>query len=340
MNNQPFLTIGIANYNYSKYLPRAFEAIKRQSFCDFEILYADDGSTDDSVSVIEQFISDNPDMNIRFIQGENAGVMGNKNRILDNAWGEYVMLCDADDWMEDNCLERLCMTAQQTRADQVSAAVRNINEKGRILQIQHIPPKQSVWTWGLFHATIFRMEIIQKHHLRMQSNVFPDDVFFNMSFHRYSTNVIFIDETLYNWFIHSDSASSTKHKKSSWLGSSLLKSSLSYIAPIYQESDLHQRREEIEYMALKLYCLCIYYRNAKTSFSEFLKEYHECKKELTAAFPDYEKNAAWRSLSGRGYVRKRTANIMFMTGELERMHIINGALFAYWALAHVISFSI
>ena len=42
----PFLTIGIANYNYSRYLERALEQIKHQNFQNFEVLYCDYGSTD------------------------------------------------------------------------------------------------------------------------------------------------------------------------------------------------------------------------------------------------------------------------------------------------------
>ena len=52
----PYITIGIASYNYGKYLRRAFEAIKRQKFRNFEVLYCDDGSTDESVTIIQSFI--------------------------------------------------------------------------------------------------------------------------------------------------------------------------------------------------------------------------------------------------------------------------------------------
>ena len=55
-NREPFITIGIASYNYANYLPEAFEAIRNQKFRDFEILYCDDGSTDESVEVIKGFI--------------------------------------------------------------------------------------------------------------------------------------------------------------------------------------------------------------------------------------------------------------------------------------------
>lgn len=102
---EPLIIVVIASYNYARFLPRAFEAIKRQVFKDYEVLYCDDGSTDDSVAVIQSFIRDNPEMDIRLVQGENGGVVANKKRIQQNARGTYVMLCDAADWMADDCWE-------------------------------------------------------------------------------------------------------------------------------------------------------------------------------------------------------------------------------------------
>jgi len=67
-NREPFITIGIASYNYANYLTEAFEAIRNQKFRDFEILYCDDGSTDESVEIIKGFIRDNPDLQIRLVE--------------------------------------------------------------------------------------------------------------------------------------------------------------------------------------------------------------------------------------------------------------------------------
>ena len=74
MDRKPFLTIGIASYNYGKYLLKAFEQIHKQSFRDFELLYCDDGSTDDSVEVIESIIRNHPDMNIQLMKGDDKGL--------------------------------------------------------------------------------------------------------------------------------------------------------------------------------------------------------------------------------------------------------------------------
>ena len=66
--HKPFLTIGIASYNYASYLPYAFQQIRKQKFSDFEILYCDDGSKDSSTDVICNFIDSHPELCIRLIK--------------------------------------------------------------------------------------------------------------------------------------------------------------------------------------------------------------------------------------------------------------------------------
>ena len=54
--NNPFFTVYVVNYNYSKYVLDALTSLDRQTFSNFEVLIYDDGSTDDSVKVIEEFL--------------------------------------------------------------------------------------------------------------------------------------------------------------------------------------------------------------------------------------------------------------------------------------------
>lgn len=337
---KPFLTIGIASYNYAKRLAFAFEAIKRQTFKDFEILYCDDGSTDNSVEEIQKIIADNPDMNIRLVQGKNSGVMGNKNRILDHACGKYVMLCDADDWMQDNCLELLCGTAKKTNADQVAAAFQNVDNDGRVLQVQEIPYNQTKWTWGIHHATIYKMEIIEKYHLRMDTNCYPDDVYFNLIFHAHSGETVFLKDVVYNWCTHDDSTSSSQVKKSNWTGYPMLKSILPIIHDLFEVHQSDTEREKIEYMACKVYALAILYRYTGGGFQEFYWEYKECATFMKQLFSGYLKNKALKTPDGKGYVRKRSALIIWGIGCLERLHCICPALWGYWILTHFVKLGI
>ena len=210
----PFLTIGIASYNYASYLPKAFEQIKKQKFKDFEVLYCDDGSSDDSVQVIERFIKDNPDMNIRLIKAENKGLLANKNRIIENAQGEYLLICDADDYMADDCLEVLCEAAQEQRADCVIGGFSEIDSNGNAYKT-HVPEENAnKWIFIWHHAQIYKMDLIREHGICFKT--LPDDVCYIQRIHQYAKKTVFVSKDVYYWMRHSDSTSRAIDNESPW----------------------------------------------------------------------------------------------------------------------------
>ena len=77
----PFLSIVTPNYNYAKFLPALLESIRDQNFENYEHIIVDDGSTDDSVAVIEKYILQSNDK-IRLIKQKNMGQTFAINRAL------------------------------------------------------------------------------------------------------------------------------------------------------------------------------------------------------------------------------------------------------------------
>ena len=328
--NTPFLTIGIASYNYAKYLKRAFEAIMEQQFCDYEILYCDDGSTDNSLEIISDFINAFPQIRIRLIQGPNIGVMGNKNRIIDNAQGRYVMICDADDRMLPGCLQSLYKIAIDTNADQIVGAFIQTDSRGRVLQTQRIPKNISRWAWGTHHATIYKTEIIKKNNLHFRNDCYPDDMYFNMIFHDHSKTMAFTNELIYEWYMHDDSTSASRVKGNHWQGLCFLKKCLPYMV-YYDRKHYSNDHWQIEYAAIKMYCLSVLYRPNRT-FSEFLKEYGKMKCMMRKAFPDYLSNYYACNIWAFGIVRKPTAAIIHYFTLFERTGIIEPILSIFWVV--------
>jgi len=114
--NLPTLSIIIPNYNHGKHLPVAVNAILKQSAQPLEVIIIDDGSTDDSVEVIQALARQHPV--IRFERNEqNQGVLPTVNRGIDLARGEYVFLSSADDEVLPGFLEKsLQILAQYPQA--------------------------------------------------------------------------------------------------------------------------------------------------------------------------------------------------------------------------------
>lgn len=292
-NNNPFITIGIASYNYANYLDRAFDAIKRQSFRDFEVLYADDGSTDDSVTIINRIIADNPDMNIRLIAGENLGVMGNKQRILDNALGKYIMLCDADDWMDDDCLQTLAEAAQESDADRVVSEIRNVGKDGKTLYIQKIPSNASKWCEVLHHGALYKKSLIVDNRICF-SDIVPDDFCFIEDFNVFAQKTVFVHKAVYNWYIHADSTGLRGGMGSVWKGRGLLQSILTKAAEVKQKLNDPDDIAQLQAECIKCYYYHLF-RYTNTLDRKERKQHYNAMHGLMLKYePDYLDNPYMR----------------------------------------------
>lgn len=336
VGKNPLITIGIASYNYDKYLKKAFDIIKKQKFKNFEVLYVDDGSTDNSINVIEQIIEENPEMMIRLISGKNIGVQGNKNRIIDNARGKYILFCDADDYLTEHGLDELACLALKTDADEVIGEIVNVDKYGKILQIQKIGRKPSKWTKTVLHASIYKKAILDKNNIRFNPNFFPDDLYINMFFHNKSKKTEFINRPVYNWCMHSDSAGARQNGQDRWHGFLKLKDVLKCIKRIYDENSGVDKKE-IEYTAIKEYGGCVLNRSSSTPFKDYYNEYRKMNALMGKVFPDYKKNNYAKTILGRGIVRDKAAFIIFMLLVIEKLKMMKVFLWGYWLITKKIN---
>lgn len=101
-NNQPEVTVLMPVFNASKYLDEAIVSILNQTFTDFEFLIINDGSTDNSLEIIQQYA----DIRIRVINQKNTGVAIALNNGLSLATGTYICRFDADDICEPERIEK------------------------------------------------------------------------------------------------------------------------------------------------------------------------------------------------------------------------------------------
>jgi glycosyltransferase involved in cell wall biosynthesis len=88
----PAVSVIIATYNQAYYLRRALESLFKQTYCDFEVVIIDDGSTDNTKEIIKPF-----SRKVRYIYQENKGRGAARQRGTDESRGEYVAFLDSDD---------------------------------------------------------------------------------------------------------------------------------------------------------------------------------------------------------------------------------------------------
>lgn len=99
-------TIFIPTYNRAYVLPKTLESVAQQTLRDFEVLILDDGSTDETRSIVEDW-KEKTGIPTRYFWQENQGQQRSWNRALDLAHGELFAYLDSDNTMSHNCLERV-----------------------------------------------------------------------------------------------------------------------------------------------------------------------------------------------------------------------------------------
>ena len=93
----PELSIIVPVYNVALYLNRCVDSILNQTYSDFELLLIDDGSTDISGVICDEYaVSDN---RVKVIHKDNGGVSSARNVGINNSQGKYIMFCDSDDFV-------------------------------------------------------------------------------------------------------------------------------------------------------------------------------------------------------------------------------------------------
>lgn len=125
------VSIIITAYNVENFLQQTIESCINQTFKDIEIIIVEDCSTDSTLSIINYFME--KDERIRLIQNKiNCGAGQSRRNGLDNAKGDYFLLLDGDDYIENNFIEELHNTAINTDADIVSGGIKIWKQNGEM----------------------------------------------------------------------------------------------------------------------------------------------------------------------------------------------------------------
>ena len=331
--NIPFISIAIASYNYSGYLRRAIEMIRKSDFQDFEIVYCDDCSTDNSVEVINEIIKENSDLKIRLIKNQtNIGILQTKTRLIYECTGKYVMICDADDYMAEHCLDKLAQIARQTDADRIVSEVFDItDENGKILQKQDIPVVTSKWLWNLNHGCLYKREIYIKNHIEL--DFIPDDVCLTLYFSQFSKSVAWIRKPLYCWCVHEDSAGRKKN------GSKQNKIIDDFAIVVKKIDSVAKKRNNkdksrLELLIIKLYYLQLYHSLKKYGLKEKLIIYDDLNALIKSRQTNYLANYYLKHPS-KMPLRRYAKLIILFSAFLEKTHLMQAGLLGYHLLSKV-----
>lgn len=128
----PEISIIVPVYNVEKYVKQCLQSILNQTFSDFEVIIIDDGSSDQSGKICDDFARLNSKITV--LHTENEGLASARNKGLDRAKGDYICFVDSDDYLQENYLEFLYRIIQNSEYDFVSCAANFVDEQGKLIR--------------------------------------------------------------------------------------------------------------------------------------------------------------------------------------------------------------
>lgn len=182
-------SIIIPTYNYGKYLHHALDSALSQPGNDYEIIVVDDGSTDNTVDIIQAYQQKIPNNVVKYLYQNNQGVSVARNNGIQQAAGTYIFFCDADDRLLPNALEylRQCVADDQN-VDCILGSYLTISEHGKtkINYPGHLSLNPETNAKNFMRRKIklrpgsilIRREILQHHHFSETLRKYEDLVLF------------------------------------------------------------------------------------------------------------------------------------------------------------------
>ena len=166
----PKISVIVPVYNCEKYLPACFESLLNQTFRDIEMICVDDGSTDTSYAILQQYAK--KDHRIKVYQQQNSGVASARNFALDKATGDWIAFCDSDDTVPLDAYEKLYKMAKE--CDIVVGDFYDIDDYGAQDRALPKPVKQMSAFAALFKVPCVWTKLMNKQFIENNKLRFPE----------------------------------------------------------------------------------------------------------------------------------------------------------------------
>ena len=125
------ISVIIPIYNSEKYLSKCISSVLEQTYKDLELILVDDGSTDNSLNICNDFAE--RDSRIVVVHQKNAGVSAARNNGLKNAKGDFITFVDSDDYVENDWLELLFKAITEKNAEVAVCGIK-LDDKQKIVE--------------------------------------------------------------------------------------------------------------------------------------------------------------------------------------------------------------
>ncbi len=216
----PKVSVIVTVYNDEKYLERCLDALLNQTLTDIEIICIEDCSTDQSRTILEKYHQQDSRIKL-LLNTENVGVSASRNRGIKAAQANYIMFCDGDDYYELDACAAMYETITRRNIDLVISEINVIyhaHPEMKISDDNYYSLKHS----GLYLVDdnlifftdlaptnkIFKRQLIEEHQISFPEGLRFEDAYFCVAYFCVSNTVYYLNQRLYNYIRHANSAMS------------------------------------------------------------------------------------------------------------------------------------
>jgi len=229
-NIVPKVSIIVPIYNVEKYINRCIKSILSQTIKEIEVILVNDGSTDNSGNIAEEFAR--MDNRIQVIHKVNGGLSTARNAGLEIATGEYLLFVDSDDWLDNDSIETIYNNAIEFNADIVAFDYRRVfeDEKNKIqekclnlreelIDFKQITLEDYVLEYLLKNGhghevwnKLYKRTMINNNNINFVNNkeVFAEDFLFNLCVLCHVKKIKVIHNSFYNYLQRPESLMNSK----------------------------------------------------------------------------------------------------------------------------------
>lgn len=292
MKNNFLLSIIVTVYKSEKYIENTVMSILNQTSNEFEIVFVNNGSIDNSFPIIYNLLNNRTNIKYQIIEvggGENQGISAGRNAGLRIARGNYICYVDSDDMIAPNYCEEIHKKFNESQADIILYGYQQVdmlNNYGKKIKVTN----NKDWArWGLDMLWCYtvRKELLIKNKIEFIVGIENEDRCFSIRVANVAKSIAIIGKNLYYYRVNVNSATNHYHE---YLERS--PESREYIfklfRKIYSQNNRKQDKKLILYNITKFYYAILEGLFVKNERKILLKEYKLHQKYFMKYFPNYK----------------------------------------------------
>lgn len=285
----PKVSVVVPIYNVEKYIKKCMDSLVNQTLQEIQIIFVNDGSTDESGNIAKEYASKYPNK-IIYLEKENGGLSDARNFGMRYAEGEYIAFLDSDDYVENTMYEEMYNKALQENSDYVECDFvwEYPNKVKKDKRIPYSNKKEMltnvrVVAWN----KLIKREILEKNNISFPKGLRYEDIEFTYKLIPYLNKVSYVDKEFVHYVQRNNSIANVQNERTAEIFTIF-----DNIIKYYQEKGFYEEyKEELEYSYSRILLCSSLKRICKIKDSKTRKKLiEETFEKLYQQFPLWKEN--------------------------------------------------